>query len=91
MYPDNTEIKYKGLKINLKAVPANKKVREEYNFPFMGYELDCPICHKGMTLNKNIHTILFDEQGQLTARPSLVCPYKCGWHVWLKEGLVVDC
>lgn len=91
MHPDNTEIKYKDQAIPLRAVPANKQIREEYDIPFIGYELECPICYKGMTLNKNVHTINFNEQGQLTTQPSLVCPFKCGWHVWIKEGTVIDC
>jgi hypothetical protein len=61
---------------------------------FVGYEHRCPKCGLSVLLNNSIHTILIEEiDGKeiSTVSPSLVCPHKCGWHVWIKHGIAVDC
>lgn len=80
---------YKGRTFMMKLLPRGD-VRAQYGIT--GYDIDhCPWCSKGMLLGRRNHTVTFDEQGRITAEPSLVCPHGCGWHVWLREGVATDC
>ena len=53
----------------------------------VGYKITCPVCNKWSVMDFGIHNISSD----LTIMPSLVCPHGCGWHVWVTNGIAVDC
>lgn len=87
--PDETTITYKDKTMKLKLFPLREH-REKYKL--IGYNVDaCPVCGKGMMLSTRNHMVTANEQGQITAMPSLVCPHQCGWHVWVKDGIATDC
>ena len=54
--------------------------RGEYQIaPAGNVNFTCPVCNKTHGLGAPVHTI--GANGQVA--PSLVCPYGCGFHVWL--------
>ncbi len=52
-------------------------------------EVCCPKCGKGMSTSKHVHE--WHEDGTVTLHPSLVCPYGCGWHVWIRRSDIINC
>lgn len=75
---------YKGKEIKFKAVKNSDMWKS------VTHEMDCPVCGKGTSLSPKVHTLKL-ENGKATLTPSLVCPFNCGFHVWVKDGIATDC
>ena len=55
------------------------------------YKYNCPICSRKIMLS--MHEVFVDDKKcKMTVTPSIVCPYSdCNWHVWIKNGVAIDC
>lgn len=85
--PKAVTLEYRGQTQALQLV-AFEDTGEAY-----GYNMVCPRCGRPMMLGfgrMKVHRVEI-LNGKLTASPSLVCPHGCGWHVWLRDGVAVDC
>ena len=80
-------VEYKGSLIPFTQIWS---LVSENNYEIDGYSHECHICKERVYLNAHRHTVEIDGD-KLTASPSLVCPFKCGAHVWLKNGIMTDC
>lgn len=72
---------------------------DKYAFPPNNTEdkwcfiIKCPKCRKEMSAiypPLGTHTVV-ETDGKLTFNPSIVCAFGCGFHVWLKDGVITDC
>lgn len=61
--------------------------------------IECPKCGNGIPFDSTgkgkeqwlPHALSFAEDGAITASPSVVCAYECGWHVIITAGDAKDC
>lgn len=91
MFPEEITITYRGEAVPLLARRDWVDLQgEAHRQPFFGYELICPRCSTPTLLSVRVHKIIIAGD-KVTAHPSLVCPHACGWHVWLQDGVAVDC
>lgn len=57
----------------------------------------CPQCGNGVVFDDRVHrdemwlphAVQIAADGAMSVTPSVVCPYKCGWHVVIGGGIAV--
>jgi hypothetical protein len=89
-YPETVTIEYRG-----KPIVA-QMVRNGLGEPW-GYMFDCPKCGAPISfrfVGPNPWQVTITD-GRITASPSLLHrgsrEHPCDWHIWLRNGVAVDC
>jgi len=79
------------------------KVSDRSKFPDVGEYVECtgengrrifytrcPECEEIISIDTLTHKVTFDDQGQMTVCPSVMCPMaECTFHGWIENGQLI--